>query len=380
MSIVTGDAVELQLPLAQFPTRLLGLLLDVTVQLIVLAVLFGGVGVVLASTDSPGYVAAALLVTTVLVLVGLPAAVETFTKGKSLGKLATGLRVVRLDGGPVRFRHSLVRALAMFFIDLWLTSGVVGTLTSVSSKRAQRVGDMLAGTMVVRERVPRAATFAEAPVYMPPQLTGWAGQLQLATLPDELAMQARSYLTRWHELNEDTRVRLGMELANRVSRYVSPPPPPGTPPTYYLSAVVAERSRRAFVAQAARYPAVPGMPPPAPGSAMSPPMAPTGFPPAGPRPQPVAGWPTGSPPPSLPATQPPPPPAVPGYPPPPSGAAGGYPPPPPAPLGQAAPPPAAAPIPSDRQAGAGRPPAPPQPDPGPQEQKEPGPPGLAPPS
>ena len=58
----------------------------------------------------------------VLVLVGLPTLVETLTRGRSLGKIAAGLRVVRDDGGPVRFRHSFVRSLFML-VDFWLTGG-----------------------------------------------------------------------------------------------------------------------------------------------------------------------------------------------------------------------------------------------------------------
>src|SRR5690606_2026122 len=91
-----------------------------------------------------------------LTLVGGPIAVETLSHGRSLGKLACGLRVVRDDGGPVRFRHALVRGL-IGVIEILMTLGVVACIASLVSARGRRLGDVFAGTIVVRERVPGVA-------------------------------------------------------------------------------------------------------------------------------------------------------------------------------------------------------------------------------
>ena len=330
MTIITGDAVALQLPIAQFPARLLGLLLDTLPLLLLWALLVGGFAAVAASA-SEGYLTAGFLLITVLLLIGVPATVETLSRGKSLGKAATGLRVVRLDGGPVRFRHSLVRAMALFFVDLWFSSGLVGTLSCVSTRRAQRVGDMLAGTMVIRERVPRAATAADRPAVMPPQLAGWAASADVARVPDDLALVVRSFLARWYDLDPGARTRLELDLAGRMTQYVSPLPPMGTPPSHYLSAVIAERSRRSYLAQMSREFGSPG--------AMPPPTVPGHPPPAPPTPAPPAP-PTAGPayPRAIPAPGPPPPP-----PPPPSSTAPGHVPPPP-PVGSTSPDPGPPPL------------------------------------
>ena len=131
--------------------------------------------------------------TFLLVLVGGPIAVETLSHGRSLGKLACGLRVVRDDGGPIRFRHALVRG-AMGVVEILMTFGVVACIASLVSARGRRLGDVFAGTLVVRERVPAARADAVPPP--PPWLAGRFAGLDLSAVPDGLWLAIRQYLTR----------------------------------------------------------------------------------------------------------------------------------------------------------------------------------------
>ena len=108
--------------------------------------------------------------------VGYPLLWETLTRGRSPGKYAMGLRVVRTDGGPIVFRHALARALAGFIVDFGLLSlftGLIGIVVSASTARGQRIGDLLAGTVVVRERLPRTGLESLPPP--DPGLAAWAG-------------------------------------------------------------------------------------------------------------------------------------------------------------------------------------------------------------
>ena len=130
-----------------------------------------------------GAVAAIAVATFLLVLVGGPIAVETLSHGRSLGKLACGLRVVRDDGGPIRFRHALVRG-AMGVVEILMTFGVVACIASLVSARGRRLGDVFAGTLVVRERVPAGRRrFVPPP---PPWLAGRFAGLDLSAVPDGL--------------------------------------------------------------------------------------------------------------------------------------------------------------------------------------------------
>ena len=240
---VTGEAVALDLRLAQLPSRLLALALDLVVQLVALGLVVWFSAAVASRLD-PAASAAISLVSVVSVIVGLPTLAETLGRGRSLGKLAAGLRVVRDDGGPVRFRHSFVRALFML-VDLWLSSGAVGLISVLLSSRSKRVGDHFAGTVVIRERVPAASRPDQLAYGMPAGLEGWAATLDLARLPDVTVLQARQLLLRAPNLAPTVRASMGQSLAAEVSSYVTPAAPLGTPPEAYLRAVLAERMRRA---------------------------------------------------------------------------------------------------------------------------------------
>jgi len=120
-SIITGEAVVLELRPASFAARALGLLLDVVANIVLFVVMMSVIAA--AYRDLDGAAAKALvLVSVVFCFVILPVAVETLTRGLSLGKLAAGLRIVRDDGGAIRFRHALIRGL-IGFLEIYLTFG-----------------------------------------------------------------------------------------------------------------------------------------------------------------------------------------------------------------------------------------------------------------
>lgn len=238
--LVTGEAVPLEMRLAKMPSRAVAILIDLIILGIAAYILFSFAGGPIAALD-PAAAAAIAVATLVLLVIGVPTTIETLSRGRSVGKLVLGLRVVRDDGGPVRFRHALLRALAGFFADFFPTSGAGAIICSLLNERGKRIGDWLAGTVVVRERVPSA--HAPLPA-VPPELAQWATTLELSRLPDDLAMAARNYLARGGQLAPRVRDQMGAQLANEVSRVVTPPPPHGVPPWAYLAAVLTERGRR----------------------------------------------------------------------------------------------------------------------------------------
>ena len=275
--VVTGDAVVLDLGRAEPASRAVAFALDVVVLVIAYVLLLTLVLSSLLEVDD-SLAAGAALSLVVLVFVGYPVTVETLTRGRSLGKAAVGLRVVRTDGGPIRFRQALVRGLTGFVVDFGVFSlftGAVGLISALTSAHGQRVGDRLAGTVVVRDRLPVAVG---APIVMPPPLAAWAGGLVLTALPDDVALTVRQFLVRADRLDGGARARLAGDLATRVAAHVSPPPPTGTPAEPYLAAVLAERRRREELRLASRARYGPWTPPPPPpgGPAPPAPQAPSG--------------------------------------------------------------------------------------------------------
>lgn len=149
---MTGEAVVLDLQTAKLPSRALAITLDLLVEFAALFLVSLTLSVTLIGLDGAA-LAATLIGLLVFFLVAVPVMVETFTHGRSLGKAALGLRVVRTDGGPVRFRHSLVRGL-VGFMELVAMTGVPAVITSAVNVDGKRLGDIFAGTVVVRERAP----------------------------------------------------------------------------------------------------------------------------------------------------------------------------------------------------------------------------------
>lgn len=267
--VVTGDAVVLDIQIALLPVRALAALIDV---IVIFVFYFLGLALyALAFTQlDDALTAAILIVFTVLTLVGYPLIMETTTRGRSLGKMALGLRVVSEDGGPERFRQALFRALAGF-IELWMLTGGPAVICSLLSAKGKRIGDIFAGTVVITERTPRLAP----PPAMPPMLAHWASSLQLSGLGAEQAELARQFLSRAHQLDPRVRDDMAHRILGEVASRVSPPPPHGVAPQWVLAAVLAERHRREL-ARLMPAPPVPQVyPPPPPPYASAPPPPPT---------------------------------------------------------------------------------------------------------
>jgi uncharacterized RDD family membrane protein YckC len=282
--VVTGDAVVLDQQIAQLPVRAVGALIDI-------AVVFVGYMLALmlwAATQTQfddAATTAMLVIFTVLVLVGYPLVFETATRGRSLGKIVMGLRVVADDGGPERFRQALFRALASV-VEIWMLLGSPAVICSVLSPKAKRIGDIFAGTVVVSERGPKL----EPPPAMPPSLAWWASSLQLSGLGADQAQLARQFLSRAPQLEPQLRAQMAYRIAGDVLAHIAPPPPPGTPPQLVLAAVLAERHRRELARLR-----------PGPPAAAPPPWPPGGG---------TGSWPPGPPPPWSPPPWPTPPPSA----------------------------------------------------------------------
>lgn len=75
---------------------------------------------------------------------------EAYNYGQSLGKMALGLKVRRLDGNEVTFTEAITRWL-MRVPDIFISAGSLAAILISSTERSQRLGDILAGTIVIRQ-------------------------------------------------------------------------------------------------------------------------------------------------------------------------------------------------------------------------------------
>jgi len=243
-TIVTGEAVALDLHTASFILRAAGAMIDWLAYfgVYVVGILFLLPVLIDSLQLDDALVAAVAIALLVVAIVVAPITVELLSHGKSLGKLAIGARIVRDDGGAIGFRHAFIRALTGV-LEIYLTFGGIAIAVSLLNSRSKRLGDLLAGTYSQYERVSRV----DKPVYgVPVQLAQWSLTADVARMPDRLSRRIRQYLAQAGQLTPETRVRVARDLAIEVSPYVSPLPP--VDPELFLAGVAAVRRERDFTA------------------------------------------------------------------------------------------------------------------------------------
>jgi len=249
--MVTPEAVALEFRTANLGSRILAYLIDMVV--VVAGILVGLFAVALLGQASDVVVPDWVALTIVLVL--LPAwwlgyfiAFETLWRGRTLGKAALGLRVVTKEGAPVRFRHAAIRGL-LGLVDFLVLGGFLAVVFILFTRDNQRLGDLVAGTLVLRER---SALAAPAPVSFtpPPGLEHYTATLDPSGVGNEEYQAVRTLLLRAPSLSPGPRSALALQLANPLAARLRPPPPTGISPELYLQCVAAAYQQRQRLAAA----------------------------------------------------------------------------------------------------------------------------------
>jgi uncharacterized RDD family membrane protein YckC len=231
--------VALEVPLAGLGSRFVAALVDGVIKGAVILAALAGV-VALGATSGPGPVPeptgdlaliglAVFFVFGFLVNFGYDVLFETLASGRTPGKRWTGLRVVRLDGGPVNFTTSAVRNLVRLVDGLF--GYAVGVVAILVSARNQRLGDLAAGTVVVRERrapdLRRDRRPAGAGMPVPPAVPESSGELvswDITSVTADDLMTVRRFLERRPELTSEARARLAHDFALRLRPKVAGAP------------------------------------------------------------------------------------------------------------------------------------------------------------
>lgn len=270
--IVTPEAVRLEFDMAGVGSRCAAMLLDLLVVGATLYALNFGLVLLLAAGDGvvPDWLGISLaLLFNLGVLLGYPIALETLWRGHTLGKAALGLRVVTVEGAPVRFRHAAIRS-ALGLVDFWATAGAAAVLATLLTRHHQRLGDLVAGTIVLRERTGAPAP-SPARFTVPAAAEGYAATIDPSGLSRDDYATLRSFLLRAGTLPPSPRRRIALRLADGLAARVGHRPPPGTDPELFLLCLAARRQQRGAAGAAAG--SAPADRPPA-GGSVEPPAVP----------------------------------------------------------------------------------------------------------
>lgn len=244
--LLSGEAVAIDVQPVGVVFRSLGAMIDIALSIAVL-LLFAWLGDWASALGVLDEATSRILsiVMVVFCFVVLPCTIEVAMNGRSLGKLAIGGRVVRVDGGAATMRHAIIRSLTGV-LEIYMTLGGVAIVTGAFSPRSQRLGDLLAGTYCQRVRT---KPLTVAPLVMPDQLQGWAEVADVALLPDRLGRRINQFFTHASSMEPAARLHVASNLLAETSPYVSPRPE--AHPEVALRAILAARRHRE--AQALRF-------------------------------------------------------------------------------------------------------------------------------
>jgi uncharacterized RDD family membrane protein YckC len=234
--IATPEGVDVELTLAGIGSRFMAGAVDLIIQILVGTALF----VLLVPIGEAG--AAVFTVATFAMIFFYDVLFEVLGGGRTPGKRLNGLKVVRAGGRPITLVRSAVRNL-LRVIDILPAFYALGMLVVFATPRNQRIGDLVAGTHVIRERA--GGRGAHAPPGLPrradpERARGW--DLSGVTAEDVAAV--RAFLERRGDLERAARNRLAAEFAERLRPRVA-----GAPERVgdeeFLELVVAAKAARA---------------------------------------------------------------------------------------------------------------------------------------
>jgi uncharacterized RDD family membrane protein YckC len=208
ITIATPEGVELGIVLAGAGSRFIASVIDLVLQFLLI-----GLAALVALVFVGGGVGTALLAIAAFADLYLyDVLFEVLASGRTPGKRATHLRVVRERGTPVDLPASAIRNL-LRFVDLLPGAYLVGLISILLTRRNQRLGDLAAGTLVIRDGATRPRSGASEPDLSAPASSAADGWDVSAVSLEELAA-VRRFLERRESLDRRARV----ELAHRLEQ------------------------------------------------------------------------------------------------------------------------------------------------------------------
>ncbi len=281
LTVVTPEAVVLDFRAAGLGSRTLAKMVDLMIQFV--ALLIAVIAVATVALASPSVAIVLIVVTIFLIFYGYSAVLETVWNGHTVGKRLFNIRVITTEGGPVRFRHAAIRSMIGTF-DFFFPApgGLIAVSFALLTKRSQRLGDLAAGTIVIRDR-----NAHQRPVFFAPAhgAESVAGNLDTSLLDPAHYTLIREVLLRGPDLMPEARWRLTEQLADRVAARTGNQRPPGLDGERFLVSILHAHQARFTVDQPPPPTSTPpGAGAPWPGSSFPGAAPPTGPPVPGPPP------------------------------------------------------------------------------------------------
>lgn len=217
LTIETPEQIPLEFPLAGIGSRFLAQIIDSLVLLgIYLSVGLVGGALLFAGRDflagAGTWVLAGMILALFVVTQGYYIGFETRWSGQTPGKRRVHLRVITDSGRPITVYEALARNM-LRVVDSLPGFYAVGILTMLFSRRNKRLGDLVAGTVVVHER-PLQEVVPDWGEGAPPLPARYGG----LTLTPQEAELIETFLARRAQLEEPVRRRAAVQICDRLAR------------------------------------------------------------------------------------------------------------------------------------------------------------------
>ena len=239
LTIETPEQTSLEFPLAGIGSRFLALAIDTLIQWGVALALFFGVampvGLMFRGSAPSLWILAGMLILFFLIFYGYFIVFEAIWNGQTPGKRLTRLRVIKESGHPITAIDAVARNLLRIVDQLPGFYGV-GIVSAWFSRQNKRLGDFVAGTVVVHEK-PLADIHPAWEMAAPPGASSYrADRLS----PEEFAL-IESFLSRRSALGGDVRARMAAQIVERIKSKITVPPREGASAEKLLEAIAHER-------------------------------------------------------------------------------------------------------------------------------------------
>jgi uncharacterized RDD family membrane protein YckC len=216
LTIDTPEQTALEYPIAGLGSRFLAVLADTAIQIVLgLFVLLAGsvigVGVAQFGGLAPQWILAIIVFLLFLLESGYFALFEIFWNGQTPGKRYAQVRVIKDDGRPIGAYEAIVRN-ALRLVD-WLPGMYgIGLISIFLSKQSKRLGDFVAGTVVVHEK-----TLEGVRPYTETKLDETLPPIDVTKVTLEEVRLIETFLNRRDNLDPSVRTTMAMQIANRLA-------------------------------------------------------------------------------------------------------------------------------------------------------------------
>ena len=227
VEILTANTIPIQYETATLFQRGSALFIDILVKfayILIVTIVFGGLfsGVGVLDSEVSSYVALYFFIWLPWTFYSL--ILEYLLKGQTIGKLAMGIRVVSLNGQNAKFNDYTMRWIFRI-VDFWFTAGGIGAILISTSENGQRIGDILAQTIVVKIKTDQTYSIKDilniktkkehSPVY-----------LGVTQFTDDDMIIVKNTITRYKRFPNDAHKEAVIQLSKRLSDVLKLPEVP----------------------------------------------------------------------------------------------------------------------------------------------------------